>query len=584
MPQTWSPRTAASAKEHGDLMRSSFPYFLEHLWHAAGLPPPSWIQLAMARWMQDGPDRQITLGWRGLAKTWIACAYAVWTLFKDPNERVLVISKSQQHAMDTVFLARSWIRGVDFLQHMMPEDYEDGDLRKSSLKFDVAGAKPDRTAAFTAAGISGQITGTRASVIIPDDIETPENTMTVAMRKKLAERVGEFENIILPGGRIMYLGTRHCNESLYELLVEERQYAARAWPARALPDASEDSDGGVDYLCPEVAERLSNGLLRQGDPLWPERWDEDDLRRKEMRLGRSGFAMQWLMKRTKNTSLRYPLRLSDLIVFESMSRDRAPVSISWGRTDHHNRPTTVDIDHAGFAYDTLHRPIGFSPEWAPYTITRMRVDPAGAGADRTGYAIVGHLSGFFWVKDCDSVQGGFQPEQCLELARRARLHGATLCVVEGQFGGEAVTVLLQQAMNKLRVEPGQDDTFPGGWQCRVETERAHGQKEKRIIGALEPVMNQHRLVVSLPVAANLEVTRQITQITDERNSLADRGIRDDELDALAACIADFSAELVNDPAHAQERHKERELDRMLEQAWAGAGRGEPTWHGVQRKW
>jgi len=81
-------------------------------------------------------------------------------------------------------------------------------------------------------GIIGQ--RSRADYIIADDIEVPNNSMTQGMRDRLSEAVEEFDAILKPDGRIVYLGTPQNQESLYNKLPE-RGYKTHIWPAR-FPD------------------------------------------------------------------------------------------------------------------------------------------------------------------------------------------------------------------------------------------------------------------------------------------------------------------------------------------------------------
>jgi hypothetical protein len=69
--------------------------------------------------------------------------------------------------------------------------------------------------------------------------------MTQGMRDKLSEAVKEFDAILKPDGRIIYLGTPQNQESLYNKL-RDRGYKVSIWPAR-YPNADQtvDYDAGV---------------------------------------------------------------------------------------------------------------------------------------------------------------------------------------------------------------------------------------------------------------------------------------------------------------------------------------------------
>jgi hypothetical protein len=70
-------------------------------------------------------------------------------------------------------------------------------------------------------GITGQLTGSRADLIIADDVESANNSQTQLMRDRLSETVKEFDAIIKPKvGRVIFLGTPQTEMSLYNDLDE----------------------------------------------------------------------------------------------------------------------------------------------------------------------------------------------------------------------------------------------------------------------------------------------------------------------------------------------------------------------------
>jgi hypothetical protein len=70
----------------------SFPQFCCYLLREQGLATtPTKQQVAVAQWMQDGPDRQLTVAFRGLGKSLLASYYALWRLGMDPEEKILVV-------------------------------------------------------------------------------------------------------------------------------------------------------------------------------------------------------------------------------------------------------------------------------------------------------------------------------------------------------------------------------------------------------------------------------------------------------------------------------------------------------------
>lgn len=225
---------------------------------------------------------------RGVGKSWITIAFCAWLLYCNPQIRILVVSASMKHATDFTTMLLGLIDEMEVLAFLRPRP----DQRASKTSFDVGPAQTEKSASVTSLGISGQLTGQRADVIIPDDVETATNSDTQAARAKLAETVKEFDNIIKPGGRILYLGTPHNEDSLYNGLIE-RGYTIRIWPAR-YPKLDKLPKYGP-RLAPLIALALSSNPDLAGQPTDPQRFNEDELVERELSNGRSGFALQYML-------------------------------------------------------------------------------------------------------------------------------------------------------------------------------------------------------------------------------------------------------------------------------------------------
>ena len=120
--------------------------------------------------------------------------------------------------------------------------------------------------------------------------------------------------------------------------------------------------------------------------------------------------------------------------------------------------------------------------------------------------------------------------------------------------------------------------FTKSYPVTLEEVRHSKQKELRIIDTLEPVMNQHRLVIDREViqkdydsiqkypndiAQRYSLFYQMTRITKDRGALA----HDDRLDALAMATAYWVEQMAGDADELmRERHGELldlELDKFL---------------------
>lgn len=138
------------------------------VWRTINLPAPTPIQYDMANLLQNPPgDRLILEGFRGVAKSFITCAYCVWRLWKNPQLKVMVVSASKDRADANAVFIKRIINALPFLSHLIPDPIKGN--RDTQNLFDVAPAIPDISPSVKSVGITGQITGSRADLLISDD-------------------------------------------------------------------------------------------------------------------------------------------------------------------------------------------------------------------------------------------------------------------------------------------------------------------------------------------------------------------------------------------------------------------------------
>ena len=263
---------------------SDFRKFLFVCWQHLNLPDPTPVQYDIAKHIQNGEKRIIVEAFRGVGKSWITSAYVVWLLYMNPQLNILVVSASKTRADDFTTFTLRLINEMPILQHLIPHS----DQRQSKISFDVGPANASHAPSVKSVGVTGQLAGSRADVLIADDIEVPNNSATQGMRDKLSEAVKEFDAILKPNGRIIYLGTPQNQESLYNKLPD-RGYKVRIWPAR-YPNEDQLVSLG-DKLAPRVKRELENDPELVGKSTDPDRFNDYDLAEREASYGRSGFAL-----------------------------------------------------------------------------------------------------------------------------------------------------------------------------------------------------------------------------------------------------------------------------------------------------
>jgi hypothetical protein len=539
-----TPQASASA------LIGDFRNFVYLVWKHLNLPDPTPIQYDIAWQLQHGPQRLIIEAFRGVGKSWVTSAFVCWLLLVDPQLKILVVSASKERADAFSTFTKRLINEMPALAHLKPREGQ----RDSNLAFDVGPSMAAHAPSVKSAGITGQITGSRADVIIADDVEIPRNSATQTMREKLANDVKEFEALLTPKptSRIIFLGTPQTEMSLYNELAN-RGYTLMVWPAR-YPN-SEQQEKYRNTLAAFIAERLEDGRGKPGDPTDPLRFDAIELLKREMSYGRSGFALQFMLDTSLSDAERYPLKLSDLVVMD-IPADVGPVNVAWA-----NDPKLVisDLPMVGLNGDRYLRPMWVHSDMTPWQGTAMAVDPAGRGSDELGYA-VGHLlhSRVYIPRGgWGGLKGGYGEENLERLARIAKQNKVKFIIVEANFGDGMFTTLLKAALVKY------------GYPCTVEEINHSMQKEKRICDTLEPVMNQHRLVVDKAlVSEDFKSTEesekrgffQMSRITRDKGALK----RDDRIDVLAMLVAYWVTNLERDTDTAADDWRTQALKDALE--------------------
>jgi len=253
---------------YADELVEDFRKFLFALWKFLGLPDPTPVQYDIAYFLQHGPRRAIIMAFRGVGKSWVCAAYVIWVLYCDLNKKVLVASASGKRADDFSIFVKYILHEWKVVQHLYPHE----DQRTANPGFDVAGCSPDQSPSVASRGINGQITGSRADLILTDHNETPKKSMTQLQREKLANQVKEFDAIIKPKSKIVYLGTPQTEMSLYNEL-QKRGYVAKVWPAE-VPD-EEQAKNYAGTLAEMIQKKVDAKLAHQ--PTDPLRLTELDL-------------------------------------------------------------------------------------------------------------------------------------------------------------------------------------------------------------------------------------------------------------------------------------------------------------------
>ena len=301
------------------LLQQDFKLFLQALWQELHLPPPTRAQYAIADYLQTGPKRLQIQAFRGVGKSWITGAFVLWTLFNDPERKIMIISASKERADNMSIFLQKLIIETPWLTFLRPKS---DDSRWSRISFDV-NCSPHQAPSVKSVGITGQLTGSRADLMILDDVEVPGNSMTELMREKLLQLCTEAESILTPksDSRIMYLGTPQTTFTIYRKLAE-RSYRPLVWPARYPRGKNITQYEGL--LAPDLQADIDNGA-KDWAPT-DDRFSHEDLLEREASMGRSNYMLQFQLDTSLSDAEKFPLKMADLIV-TSINPDSAPENI-----------------------------------------------------------------------------------------------------------------------------------------------------------------------------------------------------------------------------------------------------------------
>ena len=519
-----------------------FRNFLYLCWKHLNLPAPTPIQYDIANFIQGNDQRVVINAFRGVGKSWITSAYVCHQLLLNPQKNILVVSASKNRADDFSTFTLRLINEIDVLAHLRPSESQ----RQSKVSFDVRPARASHAPSVKSLGITGQLTGSRSDLVIADDVETSHNSATMGMRDKLSTQVKEFESIIKPQGRILFLGTPQTEMSLYNELPK-RGYKLKVWTAR-YPSLKQ-----LRSMSKTLASTITKTwhIDKVGYPTDPNRFDFEDLREREASYGKSGFNLQFMIDTTLTDEDKYPLKLSDLVVM-STNPDKAPEKIIWASSP---ELRDEELPCVGLHLDAYYRPMQTQGDWLDYQGAVMSIDPSGRGKDETAYAVIKMFNGNLFLTDSGGLVGGYTDKTLQGLADIAKKEKVKLILVEENYGGGMFSKLLLPFIHR---------TYP----VTLEEVRHTTSKEKRILDVLEPLIQQHRLIINRAVVLNdyhktqelystdqalrYQLFYQMSRLSRDKGSLA----FDDRLDVLAMACSYWVEQLARDQELAMKQRKD----------------------------
>jgi hypothetical protein len=447
------------------------------------------IQADIAGFMAYGPQWLMVQAQRSQAKTTIAAAYCVWCLIHSPAHRILVVSAGGTQASEISTLIVRLVMNMPELECMRP-DQSAGD--KASVEhFDVHHSLKgtDKSPSVACVGITANLQGKRADLLLADDVESAKNSQTAHMREQLDQFTRDFASIVQTG-RVLWLGTPQSNESIYNSLPA-RGVTVRIWPGRYPTDKQMENYG--ERLAPLLRNRLladptlatGGGLLgNQGKPTDPELLGEELLQQKELNQGEAYFQLQHMLNTRLTDALRYPLKVEKLVLL-AVGATMAPLSVVRSMVG-----AAFDKIVGTFSYK-LAQTHSVSDSVKQYDLLWAAVDPAAGGlnGDETAFAIGGFLNGNVYLLSVGAVPGGYDDTKMETLADYLLRYNISGVTIEKNLGYGAFSHIFTPVLTRRAAAMGRP--------CpAIEDDLVTGMKEARIIETLGPVIGRGSLIVT----------------------------------------------------------------------------------------
>ena len=170
----------------------------------------------MAKWLlkiyKSEHKRGLLLAFRSSGKSTIVGVFCAWLLYRNPNTRILVVAADTALAKKMVRNVKRIIETFPILEPIRPEKKTEWASGSFTVKRDMA----LRDSSMMAVGLMSNATGSRADVIICDDVEVPKNCNTFQKRQDLREKLLEYSFVLVPNGMQIFIGTPHTLDTIYK--------------------------------------------------------------------------------------------------------------------------------------------------------------------------------------------------------------------------------------------------------------------------------------------------------------------------------------------------------------------------------
>lgn len=294
-----------------------FPHMLNVIDMMEGRPP-GWQHPSMV--FESGePDLAIVnMPPEHGKSTTLTVNYVTYRLVKDPNTRVIIISKTQSMARKFLYSIKQRLthpKYADMQQAYGPPEGYDHDAESwSQDMIYLSGDSRDsgeKDPSVQSLGVRGHVYGARADIIILDDAVDLQNAHE--FEKQIDWIQSEVVSRISASGMFLVVGTRLAAKDLYSELRDSSRYPDERspWSYLSMPAVLEFADTNEDWVtlwpqsnAPEIGAK---GEMAEADErgLYP-KWDGKRLSKKRSRMQPKTWAMVYMQQQVHEDAIFHP--------------------------------------------------------------------------------------------------------------------------------------------------------------------------------------------------------------------------------------------------------------------------------------
>lgn len=459
------------------MQNKDFAVFVE-LWNMTQGYKTPLMHHRLAMWLQTswvkGDQKLLLQAFRASGKSTLVGLFSAWLLQQDPDLRILVLAAESSLANKMVRNIRKIIEKHPLTRHLVPKKAD----QWASDRFTVKRQKELRDPSVLGLGVTSNATGSRADIIIYDDVEVPNTCGSVDKRQNLRNNLTESNFILVPGGTQLYVGTPHSYFSIYA-------------------DAPRKEIQEVDIFLKDYTRYAVPVINKTGQSAWPEQFSMDDINTLKHHSGPNKFASQMMLK---------------------------PVNVVEGRLD----TTLLRFYNAAINYAEAQRQITLTLDYKKIISCAVWWDPAfgSAKGDKSVVAIIytdtdGHhyLHHIHYMSIKTQQDEDEATLQCIEIVKLVERFYIPAVNIEINGIGKFLPAILRRELGKKNIS------------CAVLEHSSRENKAERIIGAFDAVMAARCLSVHEDVRATPFLSEMLEWQPQKKSGY------DDGLDAVAGALS-----------------------------------------------